>query len=186
MVNWAAPSAVNPGLLDDTLLMTLTSVLPWSISSHAFLPTATATVGSWYVMPALLSAAKKLASGPELPGSACAGVTTPSTAAKPASMTRNRMASSSSRLAPLSRPIFNANESLLVGADYASCRWARLAMAGDQGQIDRRRARCLSTEGRPRPRNQRSLARRAATVVVMAGPSGIGISRRRKRTLNYE
>src|SRR5277367_800476 len=105
MVNWAAPSTVNPELLDDTLLMTSTSGLPRSISSHAFLPTAMATVGSWYVMPALLSAAKKLASGPELPGSACAGVATLSTAAKPASMTRNRMASSSYRLAPLSRPI---------------------------------------------------------------------------------
>src|ERR1700739_1907828 len=105
MVNWAAPSAVNPGLLDDTLLMTPTSGLPWSISSHAFLATATATVGSWYVMPALLSAAKKLASGPELAGSACAGVATPSTAAKPVSMTRNRMASSSYRLAPLSGAI---------------------------------------------------------------------------------
>src|ERR1700761_9456608 len=105
MVNWAAPSAVNPGLLDDTLLMTPTSGLPWSISSHAFLATATATVGSWYVMPALLSAAKKLASGPELAGSACAGVATPSTASKPVSMTRNRTASSSYRLAPLSGAI---------------------------------------------------------------------------------
>src|SRR5271155_1754561 len=105
MVNWAAPSTVNPELLDDTLLMTSTSGLPRSISSHAFLATATATVGYWYVMPALLSAAKKLASGTELPGSACAGVATPSTAAKPANMTRNRMASSSYRLAPLSRPI---------------------------------------------------------------------------------
>src|SRR5271154_713404 len=105
MVNWAAPSAVNPGLLDDTLLMTPAWGFPWSISSHAFLATATATVGSWYVMPALLSAAKKLASRPELPGSACAGVATPSTAAKPARMTRNRTASSSYRLAPMSRPI---------------------------------------------------------------------------------
>ena len=105
MVNWAAPSAVNPGLLDDTLLMTPAWGLPWSISSHAFLATATATVGSWYVMPALLSAAKKLASRHELPGSACAGVATPSTAAKPARMTRNRTASSSYRLAPMSRPI---------------------------------------------------------------------------------
>jgi hypothetical protein len=56
----------------------------------------------------------------------------------------------------------------------------------EQGQIARRRARCVSTEGKAAARNQRSWARRAAIVVVMAAPAGIGISRRRKRTLNYE
>ena len=48
----------------------------------------------------------------------------------------------------------------------------------EQGQIARRRARCVSTEGRPRPRNQRSWARCAVTVVIVAAPSRIGISRR--------
>jgi hypothetical protein len=56
----------------------------------------------------------------------------------------------------------------------------------EQGQIARRRARCISTEGRPRPRNPRSWARCAATVVVMAALPGLASVGDCKRTLNYE
>ena len=44
MVNLAAPSGLNPGLLDDTLLITPDWEFPWFISAHAFLATATATL----------------------------------------------------------------------------------------------------------------------------------------------
>ena len=77
-----------------------------------------------------------------------------------------------------------------------SCRFARSVgrdrrrgkgqNGAEQGQIARRRARCVSTEGRPRPRNPRSWARCAATVVVMAALPGLASVGDCKRTLNYE
>ena len=104
-MNWAAPSTVNPGLLDDTLLMTSTWGLPSSISSQALLPPP--PDGGSRILIGYAGFVERgdeaRASAPEVPPDRTyAGAAAPMVRRRPASTTSIRIASSSYRSTPMS------------------------------------------------------------------------------------